>query len=182
MRRKNPKKTTQYTKAKKRIIGILGNKGKGPTKAQRRAMHAALEKHLGHKILKLSDVVGKPSRFRVKSRQTVYKVEKRWQQGESKLVGYKPDRSGWREEPIYEWTPAREVVVSKIPVGEKLVVKRVSKKGARKKGSKRGEGPVISGRAAAIKYKKAKRKRKRRKGGRVSREEKKKRKKRKKKR
>ena len=112
--------------AKKLALQRTGLKRLSPTKTGRREMHALLEKHTGYKIPKLSDMVGNPSRYRVKARATQYQVITPGEKGH-----YEYNRR-WGFE---TWVPAKPAV--KKAIGEKLVIKKNSKKSG---GGKSGGG------------------------------------------
>ncbi len=93
MRRKNPKRKTQYTKGKERLLEILGKKRLSPTKVQRRSARETMKKFLGYEPPRLSMAVGrktadgkikpgKASRYTVRGKQLIYEVEKERRPGE----------------------------------------------------------------------------------------------------
>ncbi len=115
--------------AKKQALQILGKKRLSPTKTQRRAEHATLEKAVGYKIPKLSDVVSKPSRHTIKRRITLYKTERH-----QLPAGYVPSAFGWSGE-----RAPNEVVVKRTATGESIIIKRITKSGSGKSGGSGGE-------------------------------------------
>jgi len=170
--KKGPKQPTVTQRA--RLQEFLKKAGLRRTKAQRRSEHAALERIVDHKILKLSDVVGQPGKPGKASRYTrtgtkfVYKVVKK--PGPAREV-----RGPFGD--IFCTVPAA-TTTEKILVAEQPIAKRVGKKGTGKKGSSRGEGSVRLGSAAAVRtlIKAGKHKRAGKKGGKMGREAKKKKK------
>jgi len=152
-RRKGPKKKKKWTAAKKELLKRLGKKRLSPTRQQRESHRKALEGHLKYKIPKLSEVVSKPSHYTVKKRAPKYEVEKEWRPAERKIVGYRHDPYMWHDAPVYETVrPAGNVVVSKKQVGEKLIVKRLRKKGPGKGG---GSGERVSHKTGTSQAKKS---------------------------
>lgn len=134
---KAPKKPKISQKQKTRQF--LEKAGLHKTKRQRKAMEHAMERVLGYRPQKLSDLVKKPSRHTVKERQPLYEVKKEFRPGEHKFVGYEENR--WGEYvPRYEFVPGRERVTEKKLIGERIVAKRLSKKGAGTEGGTRERG------------------------------------------
>jgi len=111
--KKKPKNSplTQKQRAAK-LLGV-SPKSITTTGKQRRELHAGMEERLGYKIPKLSDVVGKPSRHRVKERVVVYRTE----------PVFETRRTYVPRNRVYE-TRKVKVGERKVPIGEKLVVKR----------------------------------------------------------
>lgn len=127
---KGPRIKSQKPASKKLALQRTGRKRLGPTKAQRRKQHALLEKAVGYKIPKLSDVVYKPSNYRVKRRSTQYNVtESRLR---SKTV-YVSQHTAWTSMNRPRIVSAKEVVrmvevpVRKVAIGERLIVSKNSK-------------------------------------------------------
>ncbi len=156
---KRQKPRSKKPAAKKQALKLLGKKRLSPTKRQRRKQHAALERAVGHKIPRLSDVVSKPSRYTVKARQTHFRTEQA-------TPGHY-EGGYWNR----RWVPAE---TRKIATGEKLVVKRVSKSRKGRGGSSGGTREshrtgTMQSRRSAAKAQRASGK----KGGRPKREKKK---------
>jgi hypothetical protein len=120
---KRQKPRSRKPAAKRQALKLLGKKRLSPTKRQRRARHAALEKAVGYRIPRLSGVVSKPSRYTVKARQVNYRTE------QVSPGHYEGDY--WNR----RWVPAE---TKKVATGEKLVVKKLRGKGQIGKGGSGG--------------------------------------------
>lgn len=143
MSKKKPKKPTQTKRA--RFKEALKKAGLARTKMQRRDAREAFKRLFGYEQARLSRQVGKPSRYAVKRRIPLTKTETYTERGEPKTY-----TNIWGEQHTH--VPERQVTVKRT-VGERLVVKRLGKRGAKKKGGgARGKGPEseILGSAAAI--------------------------------
>ena len=162
------------------------------TKMKRRSEMATMTKFLGYEPPRLSTVVGtrradgtikpgKASRYTVKKRLPRYEVETEMRPGERvarKNIYGNIERSRWGDI-SYDYAPDRRVVTKKKLVGEKIVVKKVTKSKTGKKGSSRSEGATIFGSAASRRSmaRTAKFKRKKSRGGKTKKEKRKKKKK-----
>ncbi|MBN2067107.1 MAG: hypothetical protein JW744_01425 [Candidatus Diapherotrites archaeon] len=138
-KRQRPK--SQWPAAKRRALKASGLKRISPSKAERRVYGQAMAKILGYKPLKLSDVVAKPSRYRLKARQLVRETTKEWVPAE-----YRQEPIPWQKQRTWGPTerqvlvrPGRYVNVKGKVTGERLVVKRVTKGHGKRKGSSSGE-------------------------------------------
>lgn len=164
--KKHPKKPTltQRQKAAK-LLGV-NPKSLSTSRRQRKARHAMLEKAVGYRIPKLSTTVGvggkpgKASRYTVKKRVINYKTvstkpktERVWQKAYPVF-----DAWGFRKTiPIRFVEKTVQVPDRKVAIGERLVVKKHSKRKKRTSGGSGGErvshrtGTAQSRRSAAKK-------------------------------